>query len=93
MSSASSAVRGLELVGLGFLGPVLRLATGEDPRAQLRELWRTIGVPVLAIAAFVLLWSFLAARIQTSLGQIQGPAAVWQQVGSLWADHKGTAHP
>ena len=88
MSSASSAVRGLELVGLGFLGPVLRLATGEDPRAQLRELWRTIGVPVLAIAAFVLLWSFLVARIQTSLGQIPGPTAVWQQVGSLLADHK-----
>jgi len=88
MSSASSAVRRLELVGLGFLGPLLRLATGEEPRAQLKDLWRTIGVPALAIAVFLLLWSFFAARIETSLGQIPGPAAVWQQVGSLWADHR-----
>jgi nitrate/nitrite transport system permease protein len=88
MSSASSAVRRLELVGLGFLAPLLRLATGEEPRAQLKDLWRTIGVPALAIALFLFMWSFFAARIQTSLGQIPGPAAVWQQVGSLWADHK-----
>jgi nitrate/nitrite transport system permease protein len=88
MSSASSAVRRLELAGLGFLGPLLRLATGEEPRAQLKDLWRTIGVPTLAIAVFLLLWSFFAARIETSLGQIPGPAAVWQQVGSLWADHR-----
>jgi nitrate/nitrite transport system permease protein len=88
MSLASSAVRRLELVGLGFLSPLLRLASGEEPRAQLKELWRGIGVPLLAIIAFVMLWSFFAARIQTSLGQIPGPAAVWQQAGSLWADHK-----
>jgi nitrate/nitrite transport system permease protein len=88
MSLASSAVRRLELVGLGFLSPLLRLASGEEPRAQLKELWRSIGVPLLAIIAFVMLWSFCAARIQTSLGQIPGPAAVWQQAGSLWADHK-----
>ncbi|HWL62036.1 MAG TPA: ABC transporter permease [Steroidobacteraceae bacterium] len=88
MSLASSAVRRLELVGLGFLAPVLRLAIGEDPRTQLKELWRVAGVPAVAILAFVLLWSFFAARIQTSLGQIPGPAAVWEQAGSLWADHK-----
>jgi nitrate/nitrite transport system permease protein len=78
----------MELVGLGFLAPLLRLASGEDPRAQLRELWRSIGVPLLAIVAFLMLWSFFAARVQTSLGQIPGPAAVWQQAGALWADHK-----
>ena len=52
------------------------------------ELWRVAGVPAVAILAFVLLWSFFAARIQTSLGQIPGPAAVWEQAGSLWVDHK-----
>ncbi len=52
MSAASSAVRRLELVGLGFLAPVLRLAIGEDPRAQLRELWRAAGVPAVAIVGF-----------------------------------------
>jgi nitrate/nitrite transport system permease protein len=80
--------RVLTLLGLGFVVPIVRMICGEDPRMQLAALWRTLGVPVLAMLVFVLLWSFSAARINTSLGQIPGPAAVWQQAGSLWADHK-----
>jgi nitrate/nitrite transport system permease protein len=80
--------RVLTLLGLGFLVPLLRMACGEDPKLQLRELWRSFGVPVLAMVLFCLMWSFFAARIQTSLGQIPGPAAVWQQAGALWDDHK-----
>src|SRR6188768_3436067 len=88
MSPASRAIGRLEMVGLGFITPLLRMAIGEEPRAQLKQLWRTLGVPLLSIVVFIMLWSFVAGRIQTSLGQIPGPAAVWQQVGSLWADHK-----
>jgi nitrate/nitrite transport system permease protein len=35
-----------------------------------------------------MLWSFFAARIHTSLGQIPGPTAVAGQVSALWSDHK-----
>lgn len=87
MSSAEVARR-MEMVGLGFLSPLVRLAGGEAPRAQLRELWRTLGVPLVASVAFLMLWSMLASRIETSLGQIPGPAAVWEQAGALWQDHK-----
>ena len=64
------------------------MVCGEDPRMQLAALWRTLGVPLVAMLLFVLLWSFMAARIDTSLGKIPGPAAVWEQAGALWADHK-----
>jgi len=77
----------LTLLGFGFVVPVVRLACGEDPRMQLRALWQTLGVPLLAMTLFVVMWSFFAARIHTSLGQIPGPSAVWQQAGALWADH------
>lgn len=80
--------RVLGMLGLGFVVPVIRMAFGEDPRLQIRELWRCLGVPVLAMVLFCLAWSWSAARITTSLGQIPGPAAVWQQAGALWADHK-----
>ena len=80
--------RTLSLLGLGFLVPLLRMAFGEDPRMQMKELWRLFGVPVAAMLLFCLLWSFAAARIHTSLGQIPGPAAVWQQAGALLADHR-----
>src|SRR5688572_12313856 len=74
--------RVLTLMALGFLVPLIRIAYGEEPRAQLKELGRTLGVPIIAMLLFVLLWSFAASRIQTSLGQIPGPAAVWQQAGA-----------
>jgi nitrate/nitrite transport system permease protein len=80
--------RVLTLLGLGFMVPIVRMAYGEDPRAHLGDLWRTLGVPVLAILCFGLMWSFFAARINTSLGRIPGPTAVLEQAGALWADHK-----
>jgi nitrate/nitrite transport system permease protein len=55
---------------------------------QLRDLWRMLGVPLVAMIVFVLMWSYVAGRIQTSLGQIPGPGAVWTQAGALWADHR-----
>jgi nitrate/nitrite transport system permease protein len=75
-------------IGLGFINPVIRLCRGESSRPQLQELWRLLGIPLVAIAVFLFAWSQLSARIQTSLGQIPGPLAVLHQAQSLWADHK-----
>ena len=80
--------RVLALIGLGFLVPLIRIAAGEEPRAQLQDLWRTLGVPLIAMVLFCLVWSFFSVRIETSLGKIPGPGAVWEQAGALWADHK-----
>src|ERR1044072_7393661 len=49
--------------------------------------WRTLGIPLVAIALFLLVWSRLSAGIETSLGTIPGPTAVAAQVKVLWADH------
>jgi nitrate/nitrite transport system permease protein len=57
------------------------------PRVQLKDVWRSLGVPLAAIALFLLIWSKVAASIQTSLGQIPGPAAVLEQAHGLWKDH------
>lgn len=78
----------LSLTGLGFLNPLVRLCRGENPRAQAQELWQLLGVPLLAIAIFLFAWSRLSLTIETSLGKIPGPTAVWQATGALWADHK-----
>jgi len=83
-----SAIRVLSLVGLGFLKPIVAICRGEDPRAHMRQLWLDLGAPVVAIAAFLLVWSQVSQGIQTSLGTIPGPAAVWEQTKALWADHQ-----
>jgi nitrate/nitrite transport system permease protein len=57
-------------------------------RPQLRRLWQLLGVPLLSIAIFLFAWSRVSATIETSLGHIPGPLAVWQQAVALWADHR-----
>jgi nitrate/nitrite transport system permease protein len=54
---------------------------------MLKAASRNVGIPLLAIALFLLVWSRLSAGIETSLGQIPGPAAVAAQVQALWSDH------
>jgi nitrate/nitrite transport system permease protein len=80
-------LRVLPKVGLGLAVPFLRLLRGEDPGGQLRAIWQSLGVPLLAIGLFLLLWSRLSAGIETSLGRIPGPLAVAHQAGALWEAH------
>jgi nitrate/nitrite transport system permease protein len=86
-AAIDAALRVLSLVGLGFLRPIAAMCRGEDPRVHLRQLWLDLGAPIVAIAAFLLIWSQVSQGIQTSLGQIPGPVAVWTQAKALWADH------
>lgn len=77
----------LAVLGVGWLVPILKMATGDSPRAQLRELWRELGVPVVAILFFLAVWAAVAARIETSLGTLPGPAAVWAEARNLVDEH------
>ena len=86
--SLDGLFRVLSLMGVGFLVPLIRMARGDDPRSQMEDLWRLLGVPLLAIGVFLFLWSRISAGIETSLGQIPGPTAVIAQAGELWDDHK-----
>ena len=75
------------MVGLGLFVPLVRLVSGEEPAAQFRELASTIGIPILAILCFLGAWSALAASVETSIGTVPGPAAVWKEWNNLIADH------
>ncbi|MEL6594817.1 MAG: ABC transporter permease [Pseudomonadota bacterium] len=75
-----------QVFGLSWMTPVLKAAAGDNPRAQIGEIWRLLGVPVLAILIFLMAWASLAPRVQTSLGAVPGPVQVWEQVGNLHAD-------
>jgi nitrate/nitrite transport system permease protein len=77
----------LELFGLGFLVPLMRMAAGDSLRTQSLELWRQLGVPLMAIVIFLGAWAWLAPKVQTSLGALPGPAQVWEQTQNLWNDH------
>ena len=74
------------VLGLSWLTPLLRIAAGDSPRANMGDIWRMLGVPLLAIVLFLTAWGTLAPRVQTSLGAIPGPVQVFEQVGVLHAD-------
>jgi nitrate/nitrite transport system permease protein len=78
----------LNVAGLGFLVPVIRITRGESARPQLKQLWKLAGVPIVAMMMFLFGWSQMSAHIVTSLGRIPGPVAVWHQTEALWSDHK-----
>ncbi|WP_119304132.1 ABC transporter permease [Dongia deserti] len=77
----------LKLIGLGSFAPLLRLVSGGNPREELAELWRQIGIPLVAIAVFLLAWNAVAPRVETSLGALPGPAQVWEQAIGLYDTH------
>lgn len=76
-----------KVFGLNWMTPILKAAAGDNPKAQLKDIWRLLGVPLLSILLFLALWAVLAPKVVTSLGAVPGPAQVWEQVGVLNADH------
>lgn len=63
------------------------MAALRDPREMGRAFMMSVGVPVIAFALFLLLWSAAASRIQTSLGAVPGPVQVAVQAKALLEEH------
>ncbi|MCB1474856.1 MAG: ABC transporter permease [Rhodobiaceae bacterium] len=78
----------LDALGLGWITPFLRIAAGDSVREQFGELKRVLIIPLTGILIFLAAWAWLAPKVQTSLGAVPGPAAVWEQAVNLWDDHK-----
>ncbi|GLQ33979.1 nitrate transporter [Amylibacter marinus] len=83
----NKADRYLGILGLAWLTPVLKVCAGDDFGRNLKDIWRLLGVPVLAIVLFLLAWGALAPKVTTSLGAVPGPVQVWEQFKTLNADH------
>ncbi len=84
----NAADKWFQVLGLAWLTPMLKAAAGDNPSAQMKELWRLAAVPILAIAAFLMLWGTLAPQVQTSLGAVPGPQQVWTEAVNLHKDDK-----
>ncbi|MBY6004509.1 ABC transporter permease [Salipiger bermudensis] len=79
------------VLGLAWITPILKAAAGDNPKAQMKDIWLLLGVPLLAIAGFLLLWGTLAPKVQTSLGAVPGPAQVWEEAVNLHEDAQAKA--
>jgi nitrate/nitrite transport system permease protein len=84
---SNQLIKFFNITGLTWFVPFVKIAAGENPAQQIRQLWLIIGVPIIAFILFLGLWSFSAAKVNTSLGAIPGPVAVWHEAGGLLAEY------
>lgn len=77
-----------ENYGFGWFVPVIKLLSGKNPADQAMVIMKGLGVPLLSIALFLLLWGAGASQVQTSLGELPGPAQVWEQALQLVDEHQ-----
>ena len=88
MALKDRLARSLEMSGLDVLVPFVRLAAWEEPGEQARQIALSLGAPAAAFALFLLAWSALAARLETSIGAVPGPAQVVAAAQALAAEHR-----
>jgi len=61
--------------------------SGDAINKTFGKLTRNLLVPLLAVVVFLGLWGAGAKQVQTSLGELPGPAAVWEQAKALYNEH------
>lgn len=79
--------KAIDVCGLNFLTPVVRLMYGEEPRKQLKDIARFIVAPVAAFAVFIAVWGFLAPRHTTKYGAVPTPSQTWEAWGAILTFH------
>ena len=84
----NKVINTFNVAGLTWFVPLLKMAAGENPATQAKELWKIMGIPIVAFAIFLFLWGQLSSSIVTSLGEIPGPSAVMEEAKGLWAEHQ-----
>lgn len=75
-----------EKTGLTLLIPLIKIAMKDEPKKQVIELTKLIGLPALALFIFFNLWELASSKIRTSVGALPSPAYVWSQAKAMAAD-------
>lgn len=72
------------------IGQIARTARPRtiDVDARIGALLKAIGLPLLGLGVFLLLWQMAASNVQTSLGQFPGPVQVAHQAQGLYAEYR-----
>lgn len=82
-----SLLKAINVSGLTFLEPVVRLCYGEEPAVQIKKIFRFIVVPICAFGLFLVLWTVTAKNIQTKSGTLPTPYDVWVASKGIWTFH------
>lgn len=70
-------LKAIDLSGFKVLDPPVRLAFGEDPQKQIRDIGKFLILPTVFIGACILLWSAIAPTHKTKSGAAPTPVQVF----------------
>lgn len=77
-----------EKTGLTLLVPLIKIGMKDEPKKQVIEILKLLGLPALALIIFFSLWGFASTKIKTSVGALPTPGYVWSQAKAMMADAK-----
>jgi len=80
-------IKAIDVAGLNFLTPVVRLCYGEEIEKQLREIGRFILVPIVAVIVAISGWFVVSDKIQTKSGKLPNPRETWSSASAIWRFH------
>jgi nitrate/nitrite transport system permease protein len=76
------------IINPDFRDRLLEALSGARLNALFLRFVLAVVIPGAALLVFLLLWSVGARNVETSLGQLPGPAMVWEQAVSLYGEHR-----
>lgn len=71
-----------------FLVPYTSLVSGVNPKQNASLIFKQLGLPIVGLLVFMMVWSGAAKNIETSLGNFPGPVEVYQQFTNLVSEHQ-----
>ncbi|MFN3159787.1 MAG: ABC transporter permease subunit [Rubinisphaera brasiliensis] len=82
-----SLLKAINVSGLTFLEPVVRLCYGEEPREQLRKIGRFILIPAATFGLFLWAWAAIAPVYKTKSGEVPTPSVVYSAAQGIQDFH------
>ncbi|MEM6884872.1 MAG: ABC transporter permease [Verrucomicrobiota bacterium] len=76
--NANGVAHTLNKLGLGFFSPFVRLAAGDEPAKQVREIVISVTLPLFAFGVFVGLWTLASFYVKTDSLALPNPSQTWE---------------
>lgn len=72
-------IKTVKFIGLGYLEPIIRLIAGEEVKKNAKEAFKKIGIPLLSVFFFILLWQSFSDYLNNVESEIKIEKALQDQ--------------
>ena len=66
----------IDVSGFKVFDPPVRLAFGEEPQKQLKDIAKYMVVPIVFVSILIFIWATVITQLKTKSGEVPGPAKV-----------------